>query len=857
MQSKTTVMKKILYSLIFICCPSILIAQQYEVRGKVTDEQRKPLPGATVNIKGSSTTVVTDNDGDFSCTTKESGLIRLIISYVGYETSEISVEVVDGLPAPVAAILILDTKAGNDIVVSASKRPEKITNAPASIHVIGIKDVDQFAGSNVGELVSRIQGVEYTRNGLTEINFNARGLNSAFNNKVFQIVDGRNSMSALSASLPVMNRGTTIKDDIERLEIILGPQSALYGPNAHNAVFNTITKDPRKYQGTTVALSAGSRYQFSGRIRQAAKINNKWAYKLTGEYAIGREFNFYDSVYAGNQPPRLQGPFGPAVAIPERINDFNFRHLRGEAHAFYSVSPKSDIIVSRGASNNNWLQVTTSGRNQMRGVTYSFLQARFVHPHFFANIYNTWGSLGTSYSVGNYTRDFWNITNSTATSGANRRLPADSAEIYALRNRFKEESQRINAELQYNYTFKKQGLFIVAGMNYQKEQPNGFGITLLDSFNKIKVTQYGAVFQLDKSLPWGARLISTTRLDKHDNFGIFVSPRFALLKKIGDGNFRITWGRAYAMPSIQNQYAGIGRNLFGNGGGITYIRTNTKFNDPNSISSTMPLKPEQISTWEIGYKGTLAKKLFIDVNYYNGLSKNFISPTRSISGRVLTVNGVPVTHNPATAGAIINDTLRSASFSTFLNYGNVRAYGLDLGLTYTFSKFVNAAVKYSWFGSDITKDNAKNDANVDGYVSLEEKSMNAPGNRGMLILNFQNLCKEKVFINLSARYVEKYDFYSANQIGTAAGEGSRGRVYGGMLNGQPRTYLKNYDWGPLGGFTTIDLAAGYRINEQVRLNMGITNVFNTKQVEFVGSPSISRLFMFEMRMHIPNSSSKK
>lgn len=239
------------------------------------------------------------------------GPVTLVVTYVGYETTEVPALVPGGGTANVPISLTPDAKSINAIVVSASRRPERISNAPASIQVIGVKDFESFAGSNIGELVSRIQGIEYTRNGVTDINFNARGFNSAFNNKVFQLVDGRISMAALSASLPVMNRGTVMKDDIERLEIVLGPQSALYGPNAHNAVFNMITKDPRQYPGTTVSVSAGSQSQFSARVRQAGKINQKWAYKLTGEYATGEEFNFTDSVYAGNQPPGAQPFSGP------------------------------------------------------------------------------------------------------------------------------------------------------------------------------------------------------------------------------------------------------------------------------------------------------------------------------------------------------------------------------------------------------------------------------------------------------------------------------------------------------------------------------------------------------------------
>ena len=52
----------------------------------------------------------------------------------------------------------------------------------------------------------------------------------------------------------------------------------------------------------------------------------------------------------------------------------------------------------------------------------------------------------------------------------------------------------------------------------------------------------------------------------------------------------------------------------------------------------------------------------------------------------------------------------------------------------------------------------------------------------------------------------------------------------------------------------IDFSAGYKLNQMIQLNMGITNLFDTEQIEFVGSPSIGRLIMFELKVHVPNSS---
>jgi len=104
-----------------------------------------------------------------------------------------------------------------------------------------------------------------------------------------------------------------------------------------------------------------------------------------------------------------------------------------------------------------------------------------------------------------------------------------------------------------------------------------------------------------------------------------------------------------------------------------------------------------------------------------------------------------------------------------------------------------------------------------------------------------------MYINVSARFVQQYDFYSGSQISTAAGEGHRGVVEG--LN-------KNFDWGPLGGFTTFDFSIGYKINEMISAGMNITNLFDTEQREYAGSSLIGRLIMFELKVHVPNGSYK-
>jgi iron complex outermembrane receptor protein len=813
------------------------------VIGKITDKQtHEILSGATVSIKGTPISKSTNNEGGFILENLKAGKIILQVSYVGYETTEWPVTISEGITTTANISLSPDDRVGNEVVISASKRPEKIPNAPASIQVIGKKELEQFTGSNSFELLSKVQGVEFVRTGIDHASINARGLNNAFNNKVLQIVDGRNSMTALSGGLPMHNNFSVVKDDIERIEVVLGPQTALYGPNAHNAIINFITKDPRTSQGITVALSVGNQYQFSGRIRQATQINNKWSYKFSGEYVVGKEFEFYDSIYAGGTV------YGPPVAIPEKNTNLDFRHIRGEAHFYYSVTPRSDIIISTGGSNNDAVNTHTGGHLLFRSLTNSFLQGRYVSLHFFVNIYNAWANFGNSFQLGGYTRDFWNRTHSTITDPRDSlryRLPPDSADIFAMRlgNRVKETPQRLNAEVQYNYKFEKAGLFLVAGLSYQKDKPRAYGITLVDVFQRIYVTQVGAVMQIEKKLPWQFRFIGALRWDNHSNFGNFYSPKIGLVKQIGKGNARITWGKAYSMPSVLNQYAK-SNNFFGNGNGITYIPNDSKMSD-SVRKTTIPLKPEQVSTWEVGYKGNISQNLYLDINYYNGLSKNFLTPSIGVGGRALYVGDIAVTHPANTAGAISpTDTLKGAQFFTVFNFGDVRVYGLDAGITYRFNRMINLTMKYSWIGSDISKGNIDNDANRDGVVLADEKNLNSPPHRVVVIVSFQNLCKQKMFVNVSTRYVQDYDFYSGQQISTNSGEGHRGKV---------GPYLKNFDWGSLGGFTTFDLSAGYKFNNMVSVGLNTTNFLNTEQREFAGSSLIGRIIMFELKLQVPNN----
>ena len=303
-------------------------------------------------VKGTSQGAITDTNGDFTLNVDAPFPVTLSFSYVGYASQDFIIQDA-GMASGISIDLGQSTFLADEVVVSASRRAEKITESPATIGIIKAQDIEQLPSFNVGELIARKKGVDYVRSGVLGTGVNVRGFNSAFNPKNLQLNDGRFS-TLIATGLPLGALGTVVKEDIERIEVVLGPSSALYGPNAHNGLVNTISKDPRAYEGTTIALGAGNQSVFSGRFRHAQVISDKFAYKVTGEYTTGEEFDYTDSVYVGG------------VGFEELELDQTFESLRGEAAFYFSPNNESDIILAYGGSQSSNIGITNAGRNQIK-----------------------------------------------------------------------------------------------------------------------------------------------------------------------------------------------------------------------------------------------------------------------------------------------------------------------------------------------------------------------------------------------------------------------------------------------------------------------------------------------------------
>ena len=814
-------MKHLFFTCLFLFSCTLLLAQERIVKGRVSSAlNSEGLPGVNIQLKGTGTGVVTNTNGYYEIAVPGPEAV-LIFSFVGYISEEVPV----GKRQTIDVRLSEDLEQLGEVVISGTRRAEKITETPATIEVIGKRELENIPTFNPGELLARVKGVDFVRAGVVGTGINVRGFNSNFNAKNLQVTDGRFS-TLVATGLPMGPLNTVIKEDIERIEVVLGPNAALFGPNAHNGLINTITKDPRSSAGTTVALGAGNQDMFTARARHAQVLGNKFAFKLTGEYTKAEEFAFTDSVYLPGNPKR---------AVEEFSLDNDIEFMRGEAALYFTPVSGTDIIVQGGRSNSTYLSPTNVGRNQIKDWRISYLQAKLVHNNWFAQIYHTWSKTDETYSLDDYTKAYYRMKAANDALPEDQRIPESQIRSNAFKTGalFKDDSRRWNAELQYNNHINKKFYYTI-GAQVQRDMANSLGTYLLDKNEDdyITINQLGAYGQFDYNFGSGLKATAAFRGDNHEVYGFNFLPKFGLVKSGDWGGVRLTYGQGIAAPTILNMYGDLfGGLILGNAEGFTLA-------DGTKIEKQ---KVEKMQTIELGYKGQpIRNKLFFDANVYYNISENFLTPTTIIS---------PVTHRGDTPieelqSPVIYNTFKGLVL-TYRNFGEFNTYGLDLGVNYMLMDALSLGATYSYFGYNIDEADMANDFDKDGKVTKVDLLVNAPNHKASASLNYLG---DKFFGSVFGRWVQAYDYFSGFQIaartqpelkwrGVPIVEGARG--------------ADSWNYGPLGGFVTFDVSAGYKINPMFRLSAQVTNLFNTEQREFTAAPPTGRLFTMELRVDLP------
>ena len=260
-------------------------AQNITVKGKIIDATNgSPLAFANIGVVESGAGTTSDENGNYSIeldfSAKES--YTLSFTFIGFDEIKKTVTASD---LQIDITLEPSFINGAEVVISGSRVAENILQSPVSIQKVNSQQIVSSAGGNFYDGFRNLRGVDINTSSAGFQAINMRGFNNTSPVRVVQFVDGMDNQ-APGLNFPVGNLVGAGPLDIESVEIITGPASALYGANAFQGVVNMITKNPYDYQGLDVEIKGGSRDWIEGNFRFAKAFGKekKLAVKLTGSY---------------------------------------------------------------------------------------------------------------------------------------------------------------------------------------------------------------------------------------------------------------------------------------------------------------------------------------------------------------------------------------------------------------------------------------------------------------------------------------------------------------------------------------------------------------------------------------------
>lgn len=267
------------------------------VKGSVKNAKSKEAVSAvSVTVKGGTTGTFTDDKGNFKLTTVQKLPITVIISSVGYTNKEVVVKSADQV---VDVELEAAFTLGDEVVVAASRVPERILESPVSIERIGQSAIRQTPATNYYDMITNLKGVDVVTASLTFKSIGTRGFNSSGNTRLNQIVDGMDNQ-APGLNFSVGNIIGLTELDVDNIELLPGASSALYGPGGMNGTVLINSKNPFKYQGMSFQIKQGmnhvDNYQrqaspfYDWSIRFADKVSDKFAYKLGAQFTQAQDW---------------------------------------------------------------------------------------------------------------------------------------------------------------------------------------------------------------------------------------------------------------------------------------------------------------------------------------------------------------------------------------------------------------------------------------------------------------------------------------------------------------------------------------------------------------------------------------
>ncbi|MFA6277903.1 MAG: TonB-dependent receptor [Pedobacter sp.] len=296
---------KVIFMLFMLLTTGVVAhAQSIVVSGTVTDKLTKePIPGVSVTIKGKTIGSSTDLKGQFSFSTTEKVPFTLTVSYIGYTTVE---REVTGNTSNLTLELESGVVLGQEVVISASRTPERILESPVSIERISSAALKELPAPSFYDALNNLKGVEMSTQSMTFRSVNTRGFNANGNVRFNQYIDGMDNQ-APGLNFSVGNIVGLTELDVDNVELLPGAASALYGAGGINGTLLMTSKNPYQYQGASFQYKTGINHVNDDKtgqgvqefkelnVRLAKSWNNKFGFKTSFGFLQAKDWAATDT----------------------------------------------------------------------------------------------------------------------------------------------------------------------------------------------------------------------------------------------------------------------------------------------------------------------------------------------------------------------------------------------------------------------------------------------------------------------------------------------------------------------------------------------------------------------------------
>jgi len=775
-----------------------LFAAHGHIAGRITRADGGGIGGVIVQVLETGDATLSDANGDFRFQIPEG---TYSLQFVAGEnvTTEQNVVVPPGGTARVEKKVDWKLSVAETITVySASRRVERVVEAPAAVTVVAQEDIAAVAPSGQApRLVESAPGVDYTNSGLYDTNFNARGFNSSLNRRILTLVDGRDPAVAFLGSQEWAALSFPL-DEMQSVELVRGPGSALYGANAFSGVLNMTTRSPKTSPGGRLLLSAGDLNTRRGDIRHAGALGGEWYYRVVGGYQ--QSDDFARSRNARGEYSTLCATTGavdclPREAVPLALDEVNIRFggLRFDKHF-----GNTDVFTAEGGYSTIEGPVfqTGIGRVQVTDVERPWFRLNYNMPR---------------WNIGGY----WD-----ARKAENQVALASNARLY-------EDSSNLHGEVQTNWDFFRGRARVIGGVAYNAQDvdtanPQGVQTLMLDARDERQQSAFG---QLEVDVTNRIKLVGAARWDDSTLHDAQFSPKAAIVFTPSTNHtLRYGYNAAFQSPNYSEFFlaapAGAPVNLAAAAAAnpqaapLAPILTQLGFGSMAILArGNSQLDVEKIRSHELGYAGIFGGKLFLTMDVYQSDLSNFVTDLLPGVNPAFPTYQVPTTL-PAPVQAGINGFLAAALGGrrvglttvngapalvlSYTNAGKVQTRGGEIAFNYYVNNNWVLDFNYSHFEFEVEE----------GTQAAGDRLLpNAPEDKFNLGLSWRGT---KLDAKVGYRWVEEYDWAAGVFVGTV-----------------PQ-------------FDVVSLAANYRISDMFAFGVDVSNALDDEHWESFGGDLMTR-----------------